>query len=147
MLKLLEFQVMNILKKQLFVKKSQLPYAGEGLFTRVVIHKGDRIVEYKGRLRPWKEAKHEDGYNGYLLRLDRSTAIDALPYKRAFGRFANDATGLSRMPRLFNNAAYLIYGHRCYIVATRTIPMGGEILVSYGKEFWDLQRKIRSMRK
>lgn len=135
---------MNIPKKHLFVKKSQLPYAGEGLFTRVVIHKGDRIVEYKGRHRPWQEAKKEDGYNGYLLRLDRSTAIDALPYKKALGRFANDAKGLSRVPGLRNNAEYHIYGNQCFITATRTIPRGGEILVSYGKEFWDLQRKIRS---
>lgn len=134
---------MIVPKKHLFVKKSQLPYAGEGLFTRVVIRKGDRIVEYKGRHRPWKEAKKEDGYNGYLLRLDRTTAIDALPYKRALGRFANDAAGLSRMRGLRNNAAYLIFGNQCFIHATRTIPKGAEILVSYGKEFWDLQRRIR----
>lgn len=133
---------MIIPKKHLFVKKSQLPYAGEGLFTRVVIRKGDRIVEYKGRHRPWKEAKKDDGYNGYILRLDRTTAVDALPYKKALGRFANDAAGLSRVPGIRNNAEYLIYGDQCFIFATRKIPRGAEILVGYGKEFWDLQRKI-----
>ena len=133
---------MNIPKKHLFVKKSQLPYAGDGLFTRVVIRKGDRIVEYKGRLRPWKEAKKEDGYNGYILRLDRTTAIDALPYKKAFGRFANDAAGLSRIRGLRNNAEYLIYGDKCFIHAANAIPEGAEIFVGYGKEFWDLQRRL-----
>jgi uncharacterized protein len=133
---------MIIPKKHLFVKKSQLHYSGEGLFTRVVIRKGDRIVEYKGRHRPWKEAKKDDGYNGYILRLDRTTAIDALPYKKALGRFANDAEGLSRVRGLRNNAEYLIYGDQCFIYATRPIPNHAEIFVSYGKEFWDLQKKI-----
>lgn len=133
---------MNILKKDLFIKKSLLPGAGKGLFTSVVIFKGDRIVEYKGRKRDWQEAKKEDGYNGYLLRLSRSTALDALPYKKAFGRYANDAAGHFRIPGLRNNAEYLIYGDRCFIEATRTIPKGAEIFVGYGKEFWELQRNL-----
>lgn len=130
-------------KKYLFVKKSSLPGAGMGLFTRITFFKGDRIVEYKGRRQPWKEVKGEDGYNGYLLRLNRTTAINALPYKKALGRFANDAAGLGRSQGLRNNAEYLIYGDRCFIEATRTINKGEEILVDYGKAFWDLQKKIR----
>ncbi len=133
---------MAISARHLFVRKSNLPGAGKGLFTKVDIRRGERIVEYKGRRQPWKEVKHEDGYNGYLLRLDRSTAINALPYKKALGRFANDASGLSRKKGLVNNATYNIYGDRCFIEATRTIAAGGEILVSYGREFWALQRKI-----
>ncbi len=121
--------------------------AGYGLFTRVVIHRGDRIVEYRGRLRLWREAKKEDGYNGYLLRLNRTTAIDALPYKKAYGRFANDAAGLYRTRGLHNNAEYLIYGCQCFIEAIRTIPKGAEIFVGYGQEFWALQRKIEDQRK
>jgi hypothetical protein len=133
---------MAVSARHLFVRKSTLPGAGKGLFTKVDILRGERIVEYKGRRQPWKEVKHEDGYNGYLLRLDRSTAINALPYKKALGRFANDAAGLVRVPGCRNNAEYNIYGDRCYIEATRTIPAGSEIFVGYGHDFWKLQRKI-----
>ena len=131
-------------KKSLLIKKSNLPGAGLGLFTKIPFRKGDRIVEYKGRRQPWKDVKDEDGYNGYLLRLNRTTAINALPYKKTLGRFANDAIGLGRDSGLRNNAEYLIYGNRCFIEATRSINKGEEILVNYGKVFWDLQRKIRA---
>ena len=138
---------MNISRKHLFIKKSQLPKAGKGLFTRVEIKKGDRIVEYKGRHQPWKDVKDQDGYNGYLLRLNRSTAINGLPSKSALGRFANDAAGISRVKGLRNNAEYLIYGKRCFIEATRAIGKGEEVFVSYGKEYWDLVRKIERLRR
>ncbi len=134
---------MNIPSKSLLIKPSLLPNAGKGLFTLVDIRKGDRIVEYKGRRRKWKEVKHLDGHNGYLLRLSRTTAIDAQPTLNAKGRYANDAMGLTRMPGLRNNAEYLIYGDRVYIEATRNIRKGEEVLVSYGREFWALKRKLR----
>ncbi len=113
-----------------------------GLFTRVDIKKGDRIVEYRGHRRKWKDVKHLDGHNGYLLRLNRTTAIDALPALTAKGRYANDAMGLTRVPGLRNNAEYLIYGDRVYIEATRKIRKGEEVLVSYGREFWALQKRL-----
>lgn len=135
---------MNIPSKSLIIKPSLLPNAGKGLFTLVDIRKGDRIVEYKGRRRKWKDVKHLDGHNGYLLRLNRTTAIDAQPTLSAKGRYANDAMGLARLPGMRNNAEYLIYGDRVYIEATRTIRKGEEVLVSYGREFWALQRKLGS---
>ena len=136
---------MPISNKSLFIKKSNLSGAGLGLFAKIIFRKGDRIVEYKGRRQPWKEVKAEDGHNGYLLRLSRNLAINALPYKKAFGRFANDASGLGKTVGLRNNAEYLIYGDRCFIEATRTINKGDEILVSYGKEFWMLQKTLKEI--
>jgi SET domain-containing protein len=62
----------------------------------------------------------------------------------AKGRYANDAMGLTRVPGQHNNAEYLIYGDRVYIEATRNIRKGEEVLVSYGREFWALQRKLAS---
>ncbi len=129
-------------KKSLIIKPSQLPGAGMGLFTNVDIPKGGRIVEYAGQRRKWKDVKHLDGHNGYLLRLSRTTAIDAKPKRSGKGRYANDAMGLARVPGLRNNAEYLIYGNRVFIEATRNIRKGEEILVGYGREFWDLQRKL-----
>jgi SET domain-containing protein len=128
----------------IFVKKSQLPDAGKGLFAKVDFKKGDRIAEYAGRRRKWKDVKDQDGYNAYLLRLNPTTAIDARPSKSP-GRYANDAAGLVRVRGLRNNAEYLTYGNRCFIEATKKIKNGEEIFVSYGKAFWKLQKKINGM--
>lgn len=133
---------MTIAYRSLYVKRSRLPGAGMGLFTRVEIKKGDRIIEYAGRRRKWKDVKHLDGHNGYLLRLNRTTAIDARPLRSGKGRYANDALGLARVAGLRNNAEYLIYGNRVYIEAIRNIRKGEEILVGYGEAFWRLQKKV-----
>src|SRR5215203_1292456 len=50
---------MALLEKQLFVKESTIPGAGKGLFTKVDIAKGTRVVEYKGRRTVWKEVKND----------------------------------------------------------------------------------------
>lgn len=133
---------MAYLEKFLLVKKSRLPNAGKGLFTKKAIAKGTRIVEYKGKKRKWKDVKHLDGYNSYLMYITRNAVIDALPSVDTLGRYANDARGLSKVKDLRNNCEYVSEGHRCYIEAKRAIEPGEELLVSYGKEFWQLQRKI-----
>ena len=138
---------MALLEKYLFIKKSKLPNAGKGLFTKKNIPKGTRIVEYKGKLRAWKDVKHLDGYNGYLMNITRHAVIDALPTIKTFGRFANDASGFVKVPGLRNNCEYVSDGKRCYIESLRAIRKGEELFVSYGRDFWTLQRKIRNNKK
>ena len=59
---------MALLEKFLVVKKSSLPNAGKGLFTKVDIKKGSYIVEYKGEVLTWKEVeKMADDRNGYVF--------------------------------------------------------------------------------
>jgi uncharacterized protein len=135
---------MALLEKYLFIKKSKLPNAGRGLFTKNKIGKGIRIVEYKGKLRKWKEVKHEDGHNGYLMYITRNAVIDAFPAAQTLGRYANDASGLVRVEGLKNNCEYVSEGNKCFIEAIRPIKKGDEVLVGYGREFWQLQRKIVS---
>jgi len=120
-----------------------LPNAGKGLFTRVDIPKGTRIVEYKGRLQSWREVKDQDGINGYLMYINRNVVINALPATKTFGRYANDAQGLVRKEGLKNNSEYVSEGKRCFIEATRYIKAGEEILVSYGRAYWTLMKKIK----
>lgn len=138
---------MAYLEKYLEIKRSKIPGAGKGLFTKVAIQKGTRIVEYKGRIEKWSKVKHEDGYNGYLLQVNQRIAINALPYKKALGRFANDALGLHRITGLTNNAEYILEGNRCFIHTKRDIQKGEEILVSYGREYWTLIKKIQKLKK
>lgn len=131
---------MALLESQLVVKKSTLPGANKGLFTRKPIAKGTRIVEYKGRITTWKEVSHHDFSNGYIFYVKRDHVIDAAPYKGALARFANDARGLTRIKGVSNNAEYEEDGLRVYITAKTDIPPGAEILVDYGKEYWDAIR-------
>ncbi|PZR40256.1 MAG: SET domain-containing protein-lysine N-methyltransferase [Azospira oryzae] len=131
------------LEKQLVVKKSQIPGSGKGLYTRADIAKGACICEYKGRIQPWKDVKHEDGYNGYLMRINRQQVINGLNYKKTFARYANDASGIAKIKGLRNNAVFITDGKRCFLEAKRTILKNEEILAGYGKEYWILIRKIR----
>ncbi len=133
---------MAFLEKHLRIKKSLLSGAGKGLFTQIPIAKGTRIVAYKGKIQSWKEVKHVDGHNGYLMYINRHTVINALPAVDTLGRYANDAHGLSRVKGVRNNAEYVSEGRRCYIEAKRNIQKGEEILVGYGREYWQLIKKI-----
>ncbi|MER3499032.1 MAG: SET domain-containing protein-lysine N-methyltransferase [Chitinophagaceae bacterium] len=127
-------------KKDLIVKRSMLPNAGKGLFTRVPIKKGERIVEYKGRITSWKEVSHDEGTNGYIFYVSKNLVLDAKPFKKALARYANDANGLHRVPGIKNNATYEVDKGHVYIKATKNIQAGSEILVDYGKEYWDVIR-------
>jgi uncharacterized protein len=131
---------MPLLEKNLVVKRSLLPGAGKGLFTKVPVAKGARIVEYKGKVLTWKEVeKMADERNGYVFFFNSRYVIDAWKYK-GFAHYANDAKGITRVDGIRNNCEYVTEGKRCFIEATRDIPAGSEILVGYGGEYWQAIR-------
>lgn len=129
---------MPLLEKQLFVRRSTLKGAGKGLFTSKPIGRGAKIVEYKGTICTWKEVDHRKGRNGYIYYVNRNHVIDAWHDKKALARYANDARGIVRSDGVRNNCRYDNIGLRVYIVAMKDIPAGEEILVGYGKEYWDI---------
>lgn len=131
---------MPLLEKQLKVKESTIPGAGKGLFTTEFIPKGTRIVEYKGAIRTWKEVQHNDT-NYYIFYVTRNHIIDANGYKKSPARYINDAEGLKKIKGLKNNTEFVKDGKRVFVDAIRDIPAGGEIFVSYGKEYWQVIRK------
>jgi len=131
---------MALLEKYLVVKKSTLPGTGKGLFTKTFIPKGAKIVEYKGRIGKWKNIEKNPGENKYIFYVKRNHVIDAKPFKKALARYANDARGLKKIKGLVNNADYVEKGLRVFIKAKKDIPAGNEILVDYGKEYWDVIR-------
>ncbi len=131
---------MALLEKKVEVKESVLPGAGKGLFEKEFIPKGSRIVEYKGEITTWKEVDHEDGDNGYIYYVKRNHVIDALRTPKELARYANDARGIARVKGVSNNAEYMEEGIKVYITSVKDIPAGAEILVTYGKEYWDAIR-------
>lgn len=124
------------------VKRSQLTGAGKGLYTTSAIKKKSKIIEYKGEIIDWKEYEKrvKEDRDGYLFFINKKRCIDAFDTPEHLARYANDAAGLSRVKGLRNNACYEISGDQCFIVATRDIAAGEEILVSYTKEYWDCIR-------
>lgn len=132
---------MALFEKNLVVKKSTLPNAGKGLFTKVSIPKRTRIVEYKGRITTWKEVKEDDGENGYIFYIKNYHVIDALPTKKPLARYANDAKGFVRKKGYTNNAEYVVDGLKAYIESTKNIEPGAEIFVDYGPDYWKTMRE------
>lgn len=123
----------------LLVKRSQLPNAGLGLFTDKPIKAGTKVIEYKGDIIDWKEYDNRVSSceDGYLFYINKKNCIDAFHTPQYKARYANDAAGLSRTKGLKNNCEYDVFGDKCFIVATRDIKAGEEILVDYTKEYWD----------
>ena len=64
-------------KKHLLIKRSGIPKAGKGLFTKTDIPKGMRILEYKGKIMTWKQALQSKVFNAYVFYLNRNHVIDA----------------------------------------------------------------------
>ncbi|MCU0421403.1 MAG: SET domain-containing protein [Bacteroidia bacterium] len=127
----------------LYVKKSQLPKAGKGLFTAKPFKKGEIIVEYEGERLTWKECearnqnKKGKEKGAYYFYINAKNCIDAEYCPAALGRYANDAKGPARVKGLTNNAEYQVIKGKPYIVAKKNIKMGDEIFVSYGEDYWD----------
>ena len=130
---------MALLEKYLVVKKSTLPNAGKGLFTKVAIPKDTRIVEYKGRRTIWKDVADDDT-NGYIYSVNRNNVIDGQKTLSALARYANDAKGISRIKGVTNNCIYVNDNGRAYIESVKNIPAGAEIFVDYTKGYWDVIR-------
>ncbi len=126
----------------LIVKKSQLPKAGKGLFTKAPIKKGDKVVEYKGEIINWKEYEERvaESKDGYLFFINKKHCIDAYSTPEHIARYANDAAGLSKVKGLRNNCEYKVFKDKCFIIANKNIEKGEEIFVTYTKEYWDCVR-------
>lgn len=136
---------LRILEYMLVVRKSGIDEAGKGLFTTSRIRRGDTIVEYLGEKMTWKQCLKKYKNNAhelvYVFSVTDENCIDAHAAPDALARFANDANGTEFGKRHKNNSEYRIIKKRPYIVATREIKAGTEILVDYGDEYWDAIRE------
>jgi SET domain-containing protein len=138
---------MALLEKYLLVKRSKIPLSGKGLFTTCDIKKETFIVEYKGVVVTWKEIQRSKVFNAYVYYINRNHVIDAKPYRQYLGRYANDANGITRLKGVINNCTYTIKDNKVFIKAIKNIPAGEEILVSYGKEYWDVIKYNKNLKK
>ncbi|MCW3101808.1 MAG: hypothetical protein JWO09_248 [Bacteroidetes bacterium] len=132
--------------EDLTVKKSTLPGAGKGLFTKRDIKKGERFVEYHGEIITEAELdkRAEKDIYGYAFYVSKNKCIDAYYTPEHLARYANDAKGIVKIKGIKNNCCYTIYKRSGWIEAERDIKAGEEIFVSYGAEYWkDIRYNIK----
>lgn len=127
----------------LYLKRSNIPNAGLGLFTDTPIKKGETVVEYLGEIITWAEGlkRDEKGTGGYVFYVTSKHCIDAYPQPDSLGKYANDARGFGRVEGLKNNCVYETRKKRAFIVATRSIQADEEIFVWYGADYWKNLKK------
>ncbi|NCI46549.1 SET domain-containing protein [Sediminibacterium soli] len=123
---------MPLPENYLVIKRSLLPGAGKGLFTRIAINGGTRIIEYKGVIR--KKVREADMPYAFVVR--PGYLIDAKNYKDGIAQFANDATGTGQLTGVDNNCRYVRDGLKVFIEAKKNIRAGEELLVFYGRGYW-----------
>jgi len=134
------------MSKDLVVKKSSLPDAGKGLFTKRDIKKGERFIEYLGEVVTEAEldCRAEKDIFGYAFYISKKKCIDAFYTPNELARYANDARGLNKIKGVKNNACYVVYKNSGWIKAEKNIKAGEEIFVSYGAEYWkDIRYNIK----
>ena len=112
---------------RIVVRKSGIH--GRGVFATTTIRKGTRIIEYKGKRRPWKEAEDDpprdphDPHHTFLFSLDNGDVIDA-------GIDGNEARWINHSCDP-NCETMEEEGDRIFVYALRTLRAGDELFYDY----------------
>ena len=125
----------------LYIETSQLPNAGNGLFSAIDIYKDEMIAVFKGDLLTDAEAskRAESGADKYFIIMPNGDVMDSMLVD-CFAKFANDATGFSNSD--YKNNAKIAFDdeNQVGVIAVRKIKSGEEIFCSYGKSYWRKHR-------
>ncbi len=116
--------------------KAKRGIAGLGLFALQDIKKGEKIVEYIGNILNKKEAD-EAPTNMYLFEVNRNKTIDG-SVRWNIARYCNHSCD--------GNAESEIRKGRVYIMSTKDIKAGDEIVYDYGEEFFNEYIKDKGCR-
>src|ERR1700681_2089811 len=120
----------------LYIKESQIPGSGNGLFTAIPIYKDEVISVFKGEILSDKEAqcRATEGKNGCFINLPDGTILDSMKVS-CFAKYANDAMGSVKSTHNNNSKITLDENGKVCIVANRKILADAEIFCSYGKRY------------
>jgi SET domain-containing protein len=110
---------------KIVVKKSE---AGLGLFAKVDIKKGSRVIEYTGEIISEAEANRRGGK--YLFELNDKKTIDGKGRINT-ARYINHSCKPNCYPELNSSES------RVFIFAKKNIKAGEEITYDYGKAYFD----------
>jgi SET domain-containing protein len=121
----------------LYIRKSQIPDSGKGLFTSLLIYHNEIISVFKGEILSDAEAANRAniGTDRYFINMLDGTIMDSMKV-RCYAKYANDAEGLVKTDFMINSVITLDDDNRVCLVALRDIIIGEEIFCSYGEKYW-----------
>jgi len=125
----------------LYIKESQIPGSGNGLFTAIPLYKDEVISIFKGEILCDKEAQNRaiNGEDRYFINLPDGAIFDSRKVM-CFAKYANDAMGFVKSKFKINSKIQLDENGRICIVANKNILTGEEIFCNYGKKYWNKQK-------
>ena len=124
------------------VRKSTIPNGGLGLFAKKKFAKGEKIIEYIGEYKNYdtqNDSSEVHKGHTYCFEYKLGHCIDAADeLVSSIARFANDSHSSGKK----NNARFSVWFKNkdkthVFLKAKHTIKVGDEILVSYGKSYWN----------
>lgn len=121
----------------LYIQPSQIPNAGNGLFTVVDIFKDEVISKFHGEVLTDEEVaiRVENEVDQYFIGMLDGRIMDSRNV-HCFAKYANDAIAFPNSA-FKNNSKITIDEHDTVcLIATRNIKAGSEIFCSYGKRYW-----------
>lgn len=133
---------MSLQTKTLHIKTSKIPNAGRGCFAKRAFKAGELIAYFKGDVITMRKANKisnsADPRKYYFVDLENGNILDVYDSPSLI-KYANDAEGLTKMKGLSNNSEIRVCSNRkmAYVVATKNIPVGSEIFLEYGEEYWN----------
>jgi hypothetical protein len=118
----------------LYIKPSQIPNAGLGLYTAIKLFKGDIIAQFHGEVLNKQEFKKRSALqeDHYFMNLPNGHTLDCR-HTAGYAKMANDCMN----SQFKQNAIITINNNQVVLVANRTINMHNEIFTSYGKKYWE----------
>ena len=125
----------------LYVDRSTIPQAGNGLFTRKAFKAGRIICYFAGELIDDAEAaeRNEGDRIHSFVQLSSGMILDTYGYD-CFAKWANDARDEHRNNcRIFTTFS----GTGAYLAASRDIDPGNEIFFDYGEQYWEAMALLK----
>ncbi|GEC78772.1 SET domain-containing protein-lysine N-methyltransferase [Flavobacterium aquatile] len=121
----------------LYIKISQLPNSGKGLFTAIDIYKEEIISIFRGEVLSDAEAeiRAKKNANQYFMNLLNGSILDCRNTD-CFAKYANDASGFSKSEFKNNAKITLDENENVCLIAIRKIKSDEEIFCDYGKRYW-----------
>ncbi len=135
----------TIAKEAKYLEVKDSHFTGKGLFTTKDIKKGERVCTYMGEYIDNDEAlrRCDAGIDQFLVETVNDGILDSMPIF-CHAMYANDAAGITRMEGIRNNCKIEIEDGGPRMVATRNIKAGDEILVGYGRVYWNnVKRRLK----
>lgn len=136
-------------EESLEVATSTIEGAGNGLFAKSSIPKGEVVCYYSGFRHHYQSQKRLKD-RAYVLKLqngwpkfDRKNDgfVDALPTRNVLARFINDPRNEEKCNAKFEHIQEPGIWY-CPVVAQRDIEAGEEVFISYGPRYWSESRMI-----